>query len=271
MPVKIPQSHLHLFKEPVIANLATLMADGQPQVNPVWCDYDGTYVRVNSAKGRAKDKNMRRRHNRHLGLAAWIWIFATIPCWADELSSQPLEVRLWSAMSRSISSTDAIGRQASVAYPSGSSENPAAIDVRDFELIDTRGYICMGTHHVVFSEDAWFAAGDINGFVHLNKAGTISVGYIRIATPEGSTRQGFDDDFRNNDFSMKYGRQIHKKGYVGFGVRVRDMELDYGDLFQGFPRDTQNHSIGGSFTLGGLWRPNPEWTLGALIDTGNLL
>jgi PPOX class probable F420-dependent enzyme len=26
----------------------------------VWCDFDGTYVRINSAKGRLKDKNMRR-------------------------------------------------------------------------------------------------------------------------------------------------------------------------------------------------------------------
>jgi PPOX class probable F420-dependent enzyme len=36
------------------------MPDGRPQVTPVWCDWDGTHVVVNSAKGRAKDKNMRR-------------------------------------------------------------------------------------------------------------------------------------------------------------------------------------------------------------------
>ena len=35
------------------------MADGAPQVTPVWCDYDGTHIRINSAKGRVKDKNMR--------------------------------------------------------------------------------------------------------------------------------------------------------------------------------------------------------------------
>jgi hypothetical protein len=29
-------------------------------VTPVWVDYDGANVRVNSAKGRVKDKNMRR-------------------------------------------------------------------------------------------------------------------------------------------------------------------------------------------------------------------
>jgi PPOX class probable F420-dependent enzyme len=36
------------------------MPDGSPQVTPVWIDYDGTYLLVNSAKGRQKDLNMRR-------------------------------------------------------------------------------------------------------------------------------------------------------------------------------------------------------------------
>jgi PPOX class probable F420-dependent enzyme len=36
------------------------MPDGQPQVTPVWCDFDGSHVIVNSAKGRQKDRNMRR-------------------------------------------------------------------------------------------------------------------------------------------------------------------------------------------------------------------
>lgn len=37
-----------------------MMPNGQPQVTPVWCDYDGQYIRVNTAKGRLKDRNMRR-------------------------------------------------------------------------------------------------------------------------------------------------------------------------------------------------------------------
>ncbi len=57
---KIPEQYLDLFKKKTFAHLATLMPDGSPQVTPVWCDYDGTHVRVNSAKGRIKDRNMRR-------------------------------------------------------------------------------------------------------------------------------------------------------------------------------------------------------------------
>ena len=43
------------------ANLGTIMPDGSPQVTPVWFDWDGSHVRINSARGRVKDRNMRER------------------------------------------------------------------------------------------------------------------------------------------------------------------------------------------------------------------
>jgi PPOX class probable F420-dependent enzyme len=58
---KIPNEYLDLFKKRAFANLATLMPDGTPQVTPVWVDYDGQYVLVNTARGRQKDLNMRAR------------------------------------------------------------------------------------------------------------------------------------------------------------------------------------------------------------------
>lgn len=60
MPETIAQQYLELFQKKAFAHLATLMPDGRPQVTPVWCDFDGNYVRINSAKGRVKDRNMRR-------------------------------------------------------------------------------------------------------------------------------------------------------------------------------------------------------------------
>jgi PPOX class probable F420-dependent enzyme len=60
MAATIPEQFKDLFGKVAFAHLATLMADGSPQVTPVWVDYDGAHVRVNSAKGRIKDKNMRR-------------------------------------------------------------------------------------------------------------------------------------------------------------------------------------------------------------------
>ncbi len=66
MAAPIQNEFKDLFTKKAFAHLATLMPDGSPQVTPVWCDYDGTYILVNSAKGRVKDKNMRR--NRKVGI-----------------------------------------------------------------------------------------------------------------------------------------------------------------------------------------------------------
>ena len=57
-------SYYHdLFEKKAVANIATLMPDGSPQLTPVWIDYDGEHVLVNTARGRVKDKNMRNNRN----------------------------------------------------------------------------------------------------------------------------------------------------------------------------------------------------------------
>ena len=48
------------FKKKAFANLATLMPDGKPQVTPVWVEFDGHHVVINTAEGRQKDKNLQR-------------------------------------------------------------------------------------------------------------------------------------------------------------------------------------------------------------------
>jgi PPOX class probable F420-dependent enzyme len=39
-------------------SLATVMPDGSPQVTPVWVDYSDGTVKINTAKGRVKARNM---------------------------------------------------------------------------------------------------------------------------------------------------------------------------------------------------------------------
>src|SRR5258705_2642208 len=60
MSQEIPEKYVDLLQKPAFGNLGTLMKDGSPQVTPVWVDYDGKFVRINSAKGRVKDTNIRR-------------------------------------------------------------------------------------------------------------------------------------------------------------------------------------------------------------------
>jgi PPOX class probable F420-dependent enzyme len=59
--VSIPEKYRDLLtKKVAFANLATLMPDGRPQVTPVWFDFDGANLIINSARGRQKDRNVRR-------------------------------------------------------------------------------------------------------------------------------------------------------------------------------------------------------------------
>jgi PPOX class probable F420-dependent enzyme len=54
-----------LLQEKQLAHLATTMADGSPQVTPVWIDVapDGSYLLINTAEGRVKTRNMSRNPN----------------------------------------------------------------------------------------------------------------------------------------------------------------------------------------------------------------
>ena len=56
----IPENFRDIFAKKAFGHLATVGRDGAPQVTPVWVDYDGTHVRINTARGRVKDKNLQR-------------------------------------------------------------------------------------------------------------------------------------------------------------------------------------------------------------------
>lgn len=78
---RIPDDYRDLLERPIVASLATLMADGTPQVQPVWCGFDGTHLLVNTEKGRQKYRNLSRRRR------------ATILLVDPENDSRWLEVR----------------------------------------------------------------------------------------------------------------------------------------------------------------------------------
>lgn len=54
----IPEQYRDLFDKKAFAHLATVGKGNTPQSTPVWVDYDGTHIRINTARGRVKDKNL---------------------------------------------------------------------------------------------------------------------------------------------------------------------------------------------------------------------
>ena len=61
--MKFPEKYLDLIQAETkaILFLATMMVDGSPQLTPVWFDYDGEHILVNTNEGRVKDRNMKER------------------------------------------------------------------------------------------------------------------------------------------------------------------------------------------------------------------
>jgi PPOX class probable F420-dependent enzyme len=57
---EIPASHRDLAECPPVAALTTVTPEGYPQTSVVWCDFDGECLRVNTMRGFAKERNMRR-------------------------------------------------------------------------------------------------------------------------------------------------------------------------------------------------------------------
>lgn len=60
MSAQIPEEFVPLLTGPNFAHFATVMKDGTPQVTPVWVDYDGETVQMNTAEGRVKTRNLDR-------------------------------------------------------------------------------------------------------------------------------------------------------------------------------------------------------------------
>ena len=61
MAATIPDAFRDLLEQKkAFANLATVMADGSPQVTPVWFDYSAGLIRVNTARGRVKARTLKQ-------------------------------------------------------------------------------------------------------------------------------------------------------------------------------------------------------------------
>ena len=60
MAVQLNDEQKKFLLDKNFVNLATLMKDGSPQVTPVWVDFDGKHVLVNSERKRTKVRNMKR-------------------------------------------------------------------------------------------------------------------------------------------------------------------------------------------------------------------
>lgn len=60
---QVPEKHADLVQaeKKAFAALGLVLKDGSPQVTPMWFDFDGTHFIFNTARGRVKDRIMKRK------------------------------------------------------------------------------------------------------------------------------------------------------------------------------------------------------------------
>ncbi len=60
MSVQLTDAQRKFLTDKNFAHIATINKDGSPQVSPVWVDFDGTSIIVNSEDKRLKVRNLKR-------------------------------------------------------------------------------------------------------------------------------------------------------------------------------------------------------------------
>jgi PPOX class probable F420-dependent enzyme len=60
MAVQLTDAQKKFLMDKNFGHIATINKDGSPQASPVWVDFDGTHVIVNSEKKRRKVRNLKR-------------------------------------------------------------------------------------------------------------------------------------------------------------------------------------------------------------------
>ena len=60
MTIQLNDDQQRILAEKNFAHVATLNKDGSPQVSPVWVEFDGTHVIINSEDKRLKVRNLKR-------------------------------------------------------------------------------------------------------------------------------------------------------------------------------------------------------------------
>jgi PPOX class probable F420-dependent enzyme len=56
----IPESHADILDQKVLAHVATIGPDGEPQNNPVWFDHQDGFIRFSQTTTRQKVRNLQR-------------------------------------------------------------------------------------------------------------------------------------------------------------------------------------------------------------------
>lgn len=200
--------------------------------------------------------------------SALLWTAVPELAFAD-FADEQFQLRLSLSLERSSNFSDTAGRQASVAFPGGSSDNPAAADWQPRPAASPGVSL---TEIQVFSESGGrvaATAGTVN--FALRDAGTVSLAYARTYTIAQETRQGLAGDLRSNEFFVTYSRRVSNRLAVGGTLRSTDSRIKeqyFAREVGGLPLEVTVDARVLDGSLGLLAELQPGWFAGATLGLG---
>jgi hypothetical protein len=178
---------------------------------------------------------------------------------------EPFLLRLSLALDRSSNYSDTTARQASIAFPGGSSDNPAAAN---WPFPRQASPSVSLTHIDAFSESGArvvATAGTVN--VALPWNGDLSLAYARTDTIDQEANQGLSFDLSSNEFFITYRQPLSEDIAIGGGLRVMD-----GVIKETFtpvrPLVSEVDLIGADASFGVFAHHGPGWFSGAVAGVG---
>jgi hypothetical protein len=191
---------------------------------------------------------------------ACVWLSSAALC--DDLDEKPVGLRIGLALDRVSAFSDTLGRSASVAYPLGSSVNPAAYDFLREPPFDFVNVGTLTTNFVTFETGASVTGLSTSYARRLPGAGTLFGTYIRTDSHDAVSRQGDEFALRSNEVTFGYSRRLQQGLAVGGAVKLTDSFLGIQDKFMGLERQTDSDSVGADFKLGILAALSEHWLAG---------
>lgn len=192
----------------------------------------------------------------------WIGLLAAGA--AADTTDEDFLFRLAFSLDRASNYASTAGIQASVAYPRGSSVNPAADDLVSPD--DSPVVATLTNLHAWSDSGAWLTTTAGTANITVPDAGTFSFAYARTDTIDDSGNQSFEHSLKSNEFFAGYSKQLSPDLAIGFQVRFTDAEITNQATVPELPTaaggEAQSELEEWSFSGGIHVRLNDQWSAG---------
>jgi len=183
-----------------------------------------------------------------------------------DIADEPFSLRQTSAASGLSAHADTFARRASVAYPLGSSFNPASGDVIRTPPIQYDAVAIAGALWIGFGSGAQITGGFITTSLRPDDTGTLDISVNALQSVSTDRRGGGEVDFETAGVGFDYSWPIDDGLFLGLGLGFTATELTHvvPNTLPATAIDFKSNSVDGSL---GIYKVvDDEWSVGGAAN-----